>query len=82
MLAAVAVLNFASRADWRSVCELSVPVMLPQTAPDPAETAAWTKAVVAICVVFVPAVAVGARGTPVKVGLARSALFAALAIVK
>jgi hypothetical protein len=32
-----------------------------------------TKAVVAICVVFVPEVAVGAAGTPVKVGPARSA---------
>jgi hypothetical protein len=31
-------------------------------------TAAVTNAVVAICVVFVPAVAVGAAGTPVKVG--------------
>jgi hypothetical protein len=28
---------------------------------------------VAICVVFVPAVAVGAAGTPVKVGLASNA---------
>jgi len=37
------------------------------TAPPPA-TAVVTKAVVAICVVFVPAVAVGAKGTPVNVG--------------
>lgn len=36
-------------------------------------TAVWTYAVVAICVVFVPAVAVGAAGTPVNVGLARVA---------
>jgi hypothetical protein len=33
-----------------------------------------TKAVVAICVVFVPRLAVGAVGTPVRAGLARSAL--------
>ena len=32
-----------------------------------------TKAVVAICVVFVPAVAVGALGVPVNVGLAKGA---------
>ena len=44
--------------------------------------AAVTKAVVANCVVSVPGEAVGAAGTPVKVGLAMSALFAALAIVK
>ena len=31
------------------------------------------KAVVAICVVFVPAVAVGASGVPVNVGLAKFA---------
>jgi hypothetical protein len=37
--------------------------------------AAVTKAVVAICVVFVPADAVGAIGTPVKVGLALKTLF-------
>tara|TARA_R110000782_G_scaffold3228_2_gene11910 strand:- start:2693 stop:2881 length:189 start_codon:yes stop_codon:yes gene_type:complete len=35
-----------------------------------------TKAVVAICVVSVPKVAVGAAGVPVKVGEARGALFA------
>jgi hypothetical protein len=34
-------------------------------------TALSTKAVVAICVVLVPAVAVGAAGTPVKVGDAK-----------
>jgi hypothetical protein len=34
---------------------------------------ARTKAVVAICVVFVPSVAVGAVGVPVKVGLAKGA---------
>ena len=33
-----------------------------------ADTAVVTNAVVAICVVFVPAVAVGARGVPVRVG--------------
>jgi hypothetical protein len=37
--------------------------------PD-APTAAWTNAVVASCPVFVPGDAVGADGTPVKVGLA------------
>ncbi|MNY51276.1 hypothetical protein D3C86_1868500 [compost metagenome] len=35
--------------------------------------ASVTNAVVAICVVFVPAVAVGANGVPVRVGDARSA---------
>jgi hypothetical protein len=39
-----------------------------------AAVVAFTKAVVAICVSFVPAEAVGARGIPVKVGEARSAL--------
>jgi hypothetical protein len=34
----------------------------------PAGTEAWTKAVVAICVVLVPYVAVGAKGVPVRVG--------------
>jgi hypothetical protein len=41
-----------------------------------APVAAVTKAVVASCVVFVPGEAVGARGVPVKVGLAKSALVA------
>ena len=36
-------------------------------------TAVWTNAVVATCVVFVPDVAVGAAGTPVKVGEANGA---------
>jgi hypothetical protein len=53
-----------------------------------AGTAAVTNAVVASAVVLLPAVCVtpvvpvGREGVPVKVGLARSALFAALAIVK
>jgi hypothetical protein len=53
-----------------------------------AGTAAVTKAVVASAVVLLPGdwvvaiVPVGRVGVPVKVGLARSALFAALAIVK
>ena len=53
-----------------------------------AGTAAVTKAVVATAVVLLPGdwvvaiVPVGRVGVPVKVGLARSALFAALAIVK
>ena len=38
------------------------------------ETAVVTKAVVANCVVLVPALAVGAAGVPVKVGLAIFAL--------
>jgi hypothetical protein len=38
-----------------------------------AGTAAVTKAVVAICVVLVPAVAVGARGVPVRLGEAKGA---------
>ena len=40
-----------------------------------AVVAAWTKAVVAIWVVFVPGDAVGAKGVPVSVGLALSTLF-------
>jgi hypothetical protein len=53
-----------------------------------AGTAAVTKAVVATAVVLLPVVwviavvPVGREGVPVNVGLARSALFAALAIVK
>jgi hypothetical protein len=53
-----------------------------------AGTAAVTNAVVASAVVLLPGdcvtpiVPVGKEGVPVKVGLARSALFAALAIVK
>ena len=39
-----------------------------------ADTAAATNAVVAICVVLVPAEAVGANGVPVSVGLLLSAL--------
>ena len=39
-----------------------------------APMAAATKAVLAICVVFVPAVAVGAVGVPVNAGEARAAL--------
>ena len=39
----------------------------------PAATAEVTNAVVASCVVFVPAVAVGASGVPVRVGDARVA---------
>ena len=39
----------------------------------PLTRAAWTKAVVASCVVFVPLVAVGAAGVPVNVGLASGA---------
>ena len=38
------------------------------------EIALLTNAVVAICVVFVPDVAVGAVGVPVKAGLANGAL--------
>ena len=44
---------------------------------DTTDTAAVTNAVVAICVVFVPAAAVGALGVPVNVG---DAIFAFLAI--
>ena len=39
-----------------------------------ADRAVCTKAVVATCVVFVPALAVGAVGVPVKAGLLVSAL--------
>ena len=47
------------------------PVVPPEKEDTPApDTAFVTNAVVAICVVFVPAVAVGARGVPVRVGLA------------
>lgn len=42
-------------------------------------TAVWTNAVVATCVVLVPAVAVGAAGVPVKVGEAKGAKPAMLA---
>ena len=38
--------------------------------PTKLETAVWTKAVVAICVVLVPEPAVGAVGVPVNAGLA------------
>ncbi len=41
-----------------------------------------TKAVVAICVVLVPAVAVGAAGTPVKVGLAMLAFRLSAVVTK
>ena len=44
------------------------------------ETAAFTKAVVASCVVLVPVLAVGAVGVPVKVGL--SLVANSLSIVK
>ena len=40
-----------------------------------------TKAVVAICVVFVPAVAVGAVGVPVSAGLAVRAIVVPLPLV-
>ena len=43
-------------------------------------TAAFTKAVVAICVVSVPALAVGAVGVPVRAGLAKGA-FKAIELV-
>jgi hypothetical protein len=43
---------------------------------------AVTKAVVAICVVLVPGVAVGAAGTPVKVGLAMFAFRFAAVVTK
>ena len=46
----------------------------PMVPPPPAATALWTKAVVAIWVLLVPAPAVGARGTPVKEGETRGAL--------
>jgi hypothetical protein len=47
-----------------------------------AGTAAVTKAVVASCVVLVPAVAVGAAGVPVKVGEAIGALRMSTAVTK
>jgi hypothetical protein len=47
---------------------------LPATVVEAAGTSCWTKAVVAICVVFVPAVAVGAVGVPVRPGEASGAL--------
>ena len=50
-------------------------------APDTELTAVVTKAVVAICVVFVPAVAVGAVGVPVKAGLARGARRSVIVVV-
>ena len=43
--------------------------------PEDPPAAVCTKAVVAICVVFVPAVAVGARGVPVNVGLVNIVAF-------
>ena len=55
---------------------------LPAAVVEAAGTSCWTKAVVANCVESVPGEAVGAVGVPVSAGLARSALFAALAIVK
>jgi hypothetical protein len=56
--------------------------MLPQVAPVDAETAAVTKAVVAICVVFVPGVAVGAVGVPVRAGLAMLAFRLSAVVTK
>jgi hypothetical protein len=51
------------------------PVIVPPASGknDPVGTFANTKAVVAICVVFVPGAAVGAVGTPVSAGDASSA---------
>jgi hypothetical protein len=46
---------------------------IPGAVPITAVIAACVNAVVAICVVFVPGAAVGAAGTPVKVGEARGA---------
>lgn len=51
------------------VCVVSVVTM----SAGPVAVAAVTKAVVASCVVFVPAVAVGAVGVPVRAGLASGA---------
>ena len=45
----------------------------PGAAPTTLSTAVFTNAVVAICVVFVPAVAVGANGVPKSVGDKRAA---------
>jgi len=47
-----------------------------------AGTAEVTKAVVAICVVLVPSVAVGAVGTPVRAGLARLAFRLSAVVTK
>jgi hypothetical protein len=61
---------------------------LPAAVVEAAGTSCCTKAVVATAVVLLPEVCVtavvpvGREGVPVKAGLARSALFAALAIVK
>ena len=55
----------------RAVCSFEAVAALPLT---PEARAAATKAVVAIWVVLVPAAAVGARGTPVRVGEASGAL--------
>ena len=65
---------------------LCVPVTSPARLPVkeaalPLLTAEITKAVVASCVVFVPAVAVGAAGIPVNVGDASGAFKASLPFI-
>ena len=61
------------------VLELPIVTLLADNAT-PLTTAPLTKAVLAACNVFVPAVAVGTNGTPVNVGLAKFAFKANPAI--
>ena len=58
---------WSSRADFVAVPAAAVPSISGLVNPSPALCAACTKAVVAICVVFVPAGAVGAVSVPVIV---------------
>ena len=55
-----------------SLSAVNVVAIVPPLA---SEIAAWTKAVVAICVEFVPLSAVGAVGVPVSAGLVSGARF-------
>ena len=69
LLPAVKVACFASNAACNPFVLAIVKSPSPIVSCFP-EIAVWTKAVVANCVVFVPAVAVGANGVPVNVGSA------------
>ena len=69
----------SARAAWTllaAMVPVGVNVTVDAVPPTPTATAAVTKAVVASCVVFVPGLAVGADGVPVKVGDASAALSA------
>lgn len=67
--------SLAEDIDVVAAGKTSVPVIvLPASRTASFEISAFTNAVVAICVVFVPVLAVGASGVPVKVGDASLAI--------